>query len=157
MYTLDCDELATVLNRELPEWIRVLESREIPLKFPSISDSIKGIQYLVSFAGLESAALDSFKGLQGCISQFVHKADNYIEINHKSGSSRADLKRWVEEIRLKGTARVEILIKMNGGKSVRLLEVLNAIFNLTDTEKRRISVLKTEVNFGIGPFVPAAH
>ena len=43
---IDCDELSKVLNWELPEWIRVLESKEIPLKFPSISDSIIGIRYM---------------------------------------------------------------------------------------------------------------
>ncbi len=45
--TIDGDEFAKVLNWELPEWIRVLESKEIPLKFPSISDSITGIRYFV--------------------------------------------------------------------------------------------------------------
>ena len=150
---LDCGELSKVLNREFPEWLKVLESGEIPLKFPSISDSIVSISYLVSLAGLELDAFKIAERVQRSLTSFLHKADNYIEVKHKSGSSRIDLKQWVEAVQLKGDTSVEIFIKMSGGKTVRPIEVSKAIFNLTEVEKGRISLLKTGAHFRVGPFI----
>ena len=152
---IDCDELSKVLNWELPEWIRVLESKEIPLKSPSISDSMVGIRYSVWLTGLESDSLKNPEWLQKSITDFVNKVDSHIDVKRKSGFSRVDLKQWVEEIHLKDDTAVEMLVRMTGGKTVRPFEVLKAIFNLTEDEKGTFSVLKTEANFRMEPFVPA--
>ncbi len=85
----------------------------------------------------------------------MNNDDIPLEVKRKSGCSQINLKQWVEEIRLKKDTSVEMLVRMTGGKTVRPFEVLKAIFNLTEDEKGRISVLKTEVNFRIEPFAPA--
>jgi radical SAM family uncharacterized protein/radical SAM-linked protein len=150
--TPDCDGLLKVLNWELPEWLRVIESDEIPLKFPSISDSIISVQYRVCLSGLDPDKSKSALRLEQGISAFSRKADNCIKIKHKSGSSLVNLKEWVEDLCLHDDTTVEMLVKMTGGKTVRPFEILQAVFNLTEDEKGKITVLKTDATFRVGPF-----
>jgi radical SAM family uncharacterized protein/radical SAM-linked protein len=149
----DCGELSRVLNCELPEWLAVLESHEIPLKFPSISDSIVSVQYRVYLSDLESDPSKIALCLEQGMGTFSAKADNYIKIKHKSGSSLIDLKEWVEDLCLKDDTTVEMRVKMTGGKTVRPFEILQAVFGLSaEDEKGRIAVLKTDATFRVGPF-----
>ena len=148
----DCAELSKVLNWELPELLRVLESDEIPLKFPSISDSIITVKYRVDLSDLDQDPSNITERLENGISTFSGKADNYIKIKHKSGSSLIDLKEWVEGLCLKDDTTVEMCVKMSGGKTVRPFEILQAVFGLTEEEKGKSGVLKTDATFKVGPF-----
>jgi radical SAM family uncharacterized protein/radical SAM-linked protein len=148
----DCAELSKVLNQELPEWLRVLESDEIPLKFPSISDSIIAVKYRVYLSDLDPDPSKIALRLDEGISTFLRKTDNYIKIKHKSGSSLVDLKEWVEDLSLKDDTTLEMLVKMTGGKTVRPFEILQAVFGLTEEEKGKSAILKTDALFRVGPF-----
>jgi radical SAM-linked protein len=148
-------ELAKVLNFELPEWLRVLESDEIPLKFPSISDSIIGVKYRVDLSNLDPDPSKITLRLEEGIRTFSRKADNYLKIKHKSGSSLVDLKEWIEDLSLRDNTTVEMLVKMKGGKTVRPFEILQAVFGLTEDEKGKSGVLKTDAAFRVGPFQSA--
>jgi len=148
----DCGELLKVLNWELPPWLRVLYSDEIPLKFPSISDSITSLEYRVDLTDLDPDPSKIAGRLGEGIRTFSRKADNRIEIKHKSGSSLIDLKEWVEDLCLKDDNTVEMRVKMRGGRTVRPFEILQAVFGLTEDEKGKIAVLKTDVRFRVGPF-----
>jgi hypothetical protein len=130
----------------------VLESDEIPLKFPSISDSIISVKYRVYLSGLDPDPAKIALRLDEGISTFLRKADNYLKIKHKSGSSLVDLKEWVEDLSLKDNTTLEMLVKMTGGKTVRPFEVLQAVFGLTEEEKGKSAILKTDAIFRVGPF-----
>jgi radical SAM family uncharacterized protein/radical SAM-linked protein len=149
---VDCCELKRRLNREVPEWLSVLVSKEIPLKFPSISDSIVNIKYLFCLHGFRQ---DYFLGSEDVGKRpraFTTNDTNYLEIKRKSGSSRIDLNQWVEMVQLHDESAVEVIVKMSGGRTVGPYEVLRALLKLKAVEKEKVFVIKTGEQFRIGPF-----
>jgi radical SAM-linked protein len=149
---VDCCELTRLLTREVPEWLRVLKSKEIPLKFPSISDSIIGITYVFSLKGLLEDHFPGSEDLGKRLHAFTSNDTNYLDIKRKSGSSRIDLNQWIEKVHLDDETALEVIIKMSGGKTVGPYEVLRAILELKALEKEKVLVIKTGERFRLGPF-----
>ena len=143
----DSYELGRVMNHQLPDWLNVLELREIPLKFPSISDTIIGIEYLLSLEGLDTNLISNYKELQNKISSFLEIKEKYMEVKRKSGFVRIDLKSWVDKIQLTGDTSLEMALKMRGGKTVRPYEVLKGVLGLKEDEAKKFSILKNRVHF----------
>jgi radical SAM-linked protein len=149
---VDCCDLTSRLNREVPEWLRVLVAKEIPLKFPSISDSIISSTYVFSLKELlKDHFLDS-GDLDKRLHVFRSNDTNYLEIKRKSGSSRIDLNQWIDRVHLEDETALEVTIKMSGGKTVGPYEVLRAILELKPLEKEKVLVVKTGEEFRVGPF-----
>jgi radical SAM family uncharacterized protein/radical SAM-linked protein len=149
---VDCCDLKSRLNREVPEWLRVLAAQEIPLKFPSISDSIISITYLFSLKGLlKDHFLDS-GDVNRRLRMFTSNDTNFLAIRRKSGSSRIDLNQWIEKVHLEDGTALGVTIKMSGGKTVGPYEVLRAILAVKSLEKEKVLVIKTGEEFRVGPF-----
>jgi radical SAM-linked protein len=153
---VDCCELKNSLNREVPEWLRVLVAKEIPLKFPSISDSIINIKYVFSLKGLGEDQFLGSEDLGKRLHAFTSNDTNYLEIKRKSGSSRIDLNQWIEKVQLDDETALEVIIKMSGGKTVGPYEVLRALLELKSVEREKVFVIKTGEQFRIGPFSDAS-
>jgi radical SAM family uncharacterized protein/radical SAM-linked protein len=151
--TMNSDELAKEMNRQLPEWLKVLELREIPLKFPSISDSIIKIEYSLSLERLGSDFISNSMDLRDKIHAFFEMKERYIEIKRKSGVLRFDLRPWVEEFKLQSDTSLEMVLKQRGEKTVRPYEVLKGVLGLEEDEGRKIPVLKTKVHFKENPLI----
>ena len=143
----DSYELGRVMNHQLPDWLNVLELREIPLKFPSISDTIIGIEYLLSLEGLDTNLISNYKELRNKISSFLEIKEKYMEVKRKSGFVRIDLKSWVDKIQLTGDTSLEMALKMRGGKTVRPYEALRGVLGLKEDEAKKFSILKNRVHF----------
>ncbi len=151
--TVDCCELKRHLNRELPEWLRVLLAKEIPLKFPSISDSIISISYLFSLKGLLEDHFPRSGDLGKRVQAFTGNDTNYLEIKRKSGSYLIDLNQWIGQVNLDDETALAVSIKMRGGKTVGPYEVLRALLELKTVEKEKVGVIKTGEQFSVGPFI----
>jgi len=149
---LDCTGLIGRVNRELPEWLRVRVAKEIPLKFPSISDSMVSIDYRFSVAALVEDHFSSAADLADRLDAFSRNATNYLEIKRKSGNSLIDLNQWLEQVTLKGEAEVAVRVKMSGGKTVGPYEVLRALLHIKALPKEKVLVTKTGERFRVGPF-----
>lgn len=150
--SIDCCELKRRLNREMPEWLNVLVVKEIPLKFPPISDSITTISYLFL---LKEQGRNSFPGAEDVgkrLEAFSANPANYLHIKRKSGTCLIDLNEWVEKIELHDGNTFEVTVKMSGGKTVGPYEVVRALLNLESVEKEKVLVIKTGQSFRTGPF-----
>ena len=146
----DILELTRKMSHQLPNWFKVLELREIPLKFPSISDSINKIEYSLSLEDLGEIFLSNSKELHDRIHAFLEMEEKYMEVKRKSGVVRIDLKSWVEKLKLTSDISLEMALRMREGKTVRPHDVLKAVLGLKEDEERKVSVLKTRVNFKTG-------
>lgn len=149
---INSDELMRSMNRQLPDWLKVLELREIPLKFPSISDSITKIEYSLFLKGLKDNFVCNFKELDDKLHAFFEMKERYIDVKQKSGISKIDLKPWVEKLQLKDGTSLEMVLKMRGGKTVRPYDVLKGVLGLEEDKGRKIPVVKTKVHFKMGTF-----
>jgi len=146
----DILELTRKMSHQLPNWFKVLELREIPLKFPSISDSINKIEYSLSLEDLGEIFLSNSKELHDRIHAFLEMEEKYMEVKRKSGVVRIDLKPWVEKLKFTSDISLEMALRMRGGKTVRPHDVLKAVLGLKEDEERKVSVLKTRVHFKTG-------
>ena len=148
-------ELTRVMNRQLPHWLKVLDSREIPLKFPSISDSIKKIEYTLSLEGWGTYFISNSKELNDKIDAFFEVRERSLEVKRKSGTLRIDLRSWVEELQLMSDNSLVMVLKMRGERTVRPYEVLKGVLGLDENEGKKVSVVKTRVHFKENPIVVA--
>jgi len=146
---IDSYELTRMMNRQLPNWLEVLESREIHLKFPSISDNITKIEYSLSLKGLGSDFISDSQELNDKINTFFKMKERFIEVKRKSGALKIDLRSWVEKLQLKSDTSLEMVLEMRGEKTVRPYEVLKGVLGLEEDEIRKVSVVKTKVCFKV--------
>ena len=149
---IDSCELLRKMNCQLPNGLKLLDLREIPLKFPSISDSITGNEYAITLEGVWLDLIKDSQELNNKIRTFFETKEKYIEVKRKSGVLRIDLRQWVEKLQLKGDTSIEMVIKMRGGRAVKPYDVLKGVLGLREDEGGGISVLKTGVHFKTGPF-----
>ena len=140
-------ELERVMSHQLPDWLKVLELKEIPLNFPSISDTIVKIEYVLSLEGLGANLISNYEDLRDKVNSYLTLKEKYIKVKRKSGYESIDLKSWVDKIQFIGNTSLEIALKLRGGKTIRIYDVLKGILGLKDDEEKRISVLKTKVHF----------
>jgi radical SAM family uncharacterized protein/radical SAM-linked protein len=143
-------ELVKEISRQLPNGFKILDLREIPLKFPSISDSIDKIEYSLSLEGPGSGFLKNSQDLRDKIRNFLKTKEKHIEVKRKSGVLRIDLREWVERLQLKDDTSLEMVLKMRGGRTVRPYEVLKGVLGLKEDEGKKVPVLKTGVHFKAG-------
>ena len=148
---IDSCELLRKMNCQLPNGLKLLDLREIPLKFPSISDSITEIEYSITLEGVWLDLIKDSQELSNKIRTFFKTKEKYIEVKRKSGVLRIDLRQWVEKLQLTGDTSIEMVIKMRGGRAVKPYDVLKGVLGLREDEGG-ISVLKTGVHFKTGPF-----
>jgi len=128
----DILELTRKMSHQLPNWFKVLELREIPLKFPSISDSMNKIEYSLSLEDLGEIFISNSKELHDRIHAFLEMEEKYMEVKRKSGVVRIDLKSWVEKLKLTSDISLEMALRMRGGKTVRPHDVLKAVLGLKE-------------------------
>lgn len=147
---VDSNELTMVMNRQLPDGLKVLEFKEIPLKFHSISDSITKVEYSLSLEGREADFICNSKELSDKIRTFFEMEERYIEVRRKSGVEKIDLRSWVERLQLKSDNSLEMVLKMRKGKTVRPYEVLRGVLGLEEDKGRKVSVVKNKVYFKAG-------
>ena len=145
--TIDTYKLKQEINQQLPEWIKILETNEIPLKFPSISDMIAKIEYSLPIDRLGEGLLNNPGGLLDKIRAFLELEERYVEVKRKSGAIKVDIRPWVERLELKNDASLEMVVKTQGEKSVRPFEVIKGVLGLEECGQEGISVMKTRIYF----------
>ena len=145
-------KLLRKINGQLPSGLKLIDLREIPLKFPSIPDSISAIEYSLSLAEVWSDLIKDSQELSSKFRTFLKTKEKYIEVKRKSGILRIDLRQWVEGLQPKGDASIQMIVKMRGGRTVKPYDVLKGVLGLKGDEVGKISILKTGVRFTTLPF-----
>jgi radical SAM family uncharacterized protein/radical SAM-linked protein len=152
MGSCDREKTASSLNRTLPEWIKIREIWEIPLKSSALSDSIAAVSYAMDVGECAGSFCQHATALKNIIDQFHEAASRTVAVRTKKGMVHIDLKQWVESMTLRGGAVLEMVVKMSGSKTIRPSEVLKAVFGLSDGDVHRADVKKIGVRFRREPF-----
>jgi radical SAM family uncharacterized protein/radical SAM-linked protein len=121
------------LNFQLPEGLRVLDCR---LAGPK---SLRSVPAEVSYLITKKDGFFDEKELKGFMSssELVYK-----KTNRKGKTRELDLKDLVSNIELVAPDRLQMTLRNEPGKTVRPLEVMGCIFNLSGMELKQAEVIK---------------
>jgi len=145
-------EIMSSLNRTLPDWIRIREVQEIPLKCSALSDSISAVSFVMQVGECTDAFLKQANVLKDRIDSFNEEVSRPVAVRTKKGMVHVDLKQWVESITLKDGTALEVIVKMSGSKTIRPSDILKAVLGLSEDELHRAHVKKSGVRFNRAPF-----
>ncbi|MBI5967408.1 MAG: TIGR03960 family B12-binding radical SAM protein [Deltaproteobacteria bacterium] len=132
------EEADSRLNSALPIGIKILKTHEIPLKFPSISDNIKKILYVVRFA-------DSERPPKEIGDRFLK--EERVPVFWPKKNKFLDLKEAVESLCFEDERGLKIVIRYREGGLLRPEEALDFIFGWAEGERPSIRVEKLQVEF----------
>ncbi len=141
---MPAEEIILRMNQALSPGVRFLETKEIPLKSPSIFDSIISNLYSVRF--LETEGLAKQKDFISAERKILPQQDPGIE----SFDTKGLVERigWVEE------GVLEIRIRSGEGTSSRPDRVLDGIFGWVEERRPKMTIRKIQAEFrGSDPWV----
>jgi len=135
------DDLKKSLAQALPPGIEILETKEISLKAPSISQMITLMEY-------EAAAAEG-TGIftQEKIDRFKDRQSFVIVQKREKGDRSLDLKQKIKFLELVSENKVKFGLTNTGGPSAKPQEVISAVFGLGDEELARLRLCRTGVRF----------
>jgi radical SAM-linked protein len=136
--TLQPEEATARLNAALPCGVTILGTREIPLKSPSIFDSIITILYSIKLS--ESGRLERDK-----VNRFL--ADPLYPVFWRKKKKDIDLKRFVESFVVADECTVKLGMHVTQDGTLRPEEALDLIFGWAEGERPPVSVQKIQVRF----------
>ncbi len=121
------------LNCALPEGIRIIESRSIPKKAPSLSGSISRYVYLVTAPEHRSRDLGSR------ISELMDRAEVIVEKDGK----RKDIRPGIEMITRKGPALLEVILRDRDQVKPRIQDVIEQLFGIAQEDALLFVIKRT--------------
>jgi radical SAM-linked protein len=134
----DQRKIAQILNTTLPEGIRILEFRIIPLNTPSLSNSICRYVYEVDIPSPYAL------GVEASIRSFLSQPAVMVEKNGKW----KDIKPAIESITpvMDSThTKVEIVLQNKHGISARLHDIIENLFSVGPEESALFTIRRTAV------------
>lgn len=114
----DLQESTRALNDSLPQGIRIVRSRIVPKKAPSLSGSISRYIYEVAVPAAQGAGLD------GRIQAFLELGTVVVE---KDGKEK-DIRPGIESIAVKGPGLIEVVIQDSEKAKPRIQDVVEKLF-----------------------------
>jgi radical SAM family uncharacterized protein/radical SAM-linked protein len=128
-----CDEVVRRMNQELPEGLLINDCQLVKDKQALRVSDVDAYRVVLQEGEFNQQRLD----------QFLECQSMEIHYTTKKGVSKSmDLKNAVLSIDLVEPNRLQLSIRNHGGKRIRPAMVLQRVFNLTDDQIRRASVIK---------------
>jgi len=132
------NEMMPRLNRVLPPGVQISETKEIPLKSPSISDNICNIKYLIKIQG-------SWPGDKENLEQFL-QADHY-EVFWEKKNRKIDLKQYIESVSIADGQTFLVVMPLRKDANLRPEEALAHILRYIEPNRPRMEPQKVAVQF----------
>lgn len=128
------------IDQHLPDGMRIVEMRELASSDAAIDEAISSSEYVVGLDG----AIDSIGGL---VDDFLG-ADDSVMFTRVRGkrSKEVDLRPYVSELAILNDDMIRIGID-NIKPGLKPLEVVGAILNLDEEERRRVRIRKVAVEW----------
>jgi len=133
------------LNKELPQGIRILSGREISLKNPAISDSLEEVSYSILGKGQSVFQKSSYDTIKKSIDAFLSQRSFPIQKHRKGKETTVDIRPMVKNLFLGKDKTVEVTLQFPEAQSIRLSEILGAIWNISEADFRNLRIVKTRI------------
>jgi radical SAM family uncharacterized protein/radical SAM-linked protein len=136
------EEIKERLNRTLPEGIKIMEVRELPLSLPSTSP-LHRVTYWIPLDHLMTK-----EDLYSMIQKVWEKEEFFIIQKRKGKKRRLNLLPLIEKMEVKedrgGEFGLLLILRSSGGKMAKPYEVLEAVLGLKGEALARCNVIKLE-------------
>jgi radical SAM family uncharacterized protein/radical SAM-linked protein len=133
------------LNNELPQGMRILSGTEISLKNPAISDSLEEVCYSISGNGQSFIQKSSYEDLKRNINGFLARENFPAQKQRKGKKTTVDIRPMVKNLFLGTDKTVEVILRFPEADSIRLGEILGAIWDISEADFRNLRIAKTSV------------
>lgn len=134
----ECKDIRKVLNRYLPDGLKVTESEKIEKDTPSVYSSVKGFIYVINFEGAIPEKVR--KKITDILSR-----DNFPikrTYSKKKGTKTINARKFLGNVKIEDNSiYVEIIV--DNGKTLRIDELLNML----DVKIEDVSIHRKEVLF----------
>jgi radical SAM family uncharacterized protein/radical SAM-linked protein len=146
------------LNRQLPKGLKVLQIEEIPLNASSLIDTIEYLEYEIIQAQKQYGPDE----IQIKIDAFMSSAEVFINKETKKGTKPLDIRPLIHEIKIKdirsGQLNLLLLLAMNNGQGVKPDLAIRKIFDLSETETKKLNIKRLNIKLKQGKeLFPAIH
>jgi radical SAM-linked protein len=126
-------ELVTKLNGQLPDPIRITMAE--PLNAGQGSAKIKESRFLVTLNGARPSAEN--------VDRFLNEERVPVAKQGKRGQVMVDARPMIKSIEILATGEVDMLMAHAEGPELKPLDLLKAVFGLTESQVRSARVIKT--------------
>lgn len=137
-------EIVDLLNKHLPEGLKVTGCEFIPLKLPSLSAMMKAQKYSIFMKNNPSGINIDQGRIESIIAEVLSTESFNVHLERKKKVKNLDLKLLLEELYLSEDLTVNLKLKNKEGGSIKPHEVVENIFNLSHKEASLIPILKTK-------------
>jgi len=139
------EELCALLDRELPQGIRIRSSKEIPLKMLAISDSLYETSYRVRGETEQVFGRCSISEANAVVEDFFRRTSYPLTRIRNGKQSIVDLRHVLKQITIVDDREVSLVVTIVPGMNVRPAEIMTALFGLSDVECLNLDITKTEM------------
>jgi radical SAM family uncharacterized protein/radical SAM-linked protein len=148
------DSVGAALDQELPDGMRIIAAKTIPLRSPSIASLITAFRYHVDVAGLINS--DGDAPLRQCIAAF-HGARDVPLVKCAKGKRRTvNAHDFVADLQLRAPATLDATILHGTAGSLRPTDLLATILHLDVGRARTLPVCKVDTIMHLDPLSSSA-
>ena len=133
------------LNQELPQGLRILSGKEIPLQTPAISDNLLEISYSIQYDSAALLSHYSFGELRRIFAEFTRKMNFFITKQHKGKKQSFDIRSAVKELTFSDEKTIEFTLWPSQSHGVKPDEIIGTILTIPENDFKNLPVCKTRV------------
>ncbi|MGC8833165.1 MAG: TIGR03960 family B12-binding radical SAM protein, partial [Armatimonadota bacterium] len=131
------------VNAVLPEGLRIVDAKEVPMNSESIMSQLCAERYRVE---VEEGFMP-YERVASAVETFKSRSEVLVEREGKGGIRTVDVRPMVKDIKVlseDGHTEIEMFLQDYGGNKVKVHEVLSAVLGVREEESRRLKVRKLE-------------
>ena len=129
-----------------PSICAIIDAFVIPLKSSSITNSVETEIYIVK---ADPKAIPA-GSMADVIAKFIKAKEWIIVKRTKKGEKKIDLKKEISNLKVNSGGNIEMDIAALGGRRVKPAEAIAGIWNLDETQKKNLDIMKSETIFIAG-------
>jgi len=133
----ECKDIEKILNKYLPDGLKVIESVEIEKGSPSVYSSVKGFIYVINFEGKVP------EKVRRKLTDILSRHNFPIERTYtkKKGTKIINARKFLGDVKIEDNS-IHIELRVDGGRTLRMDELLDMLnIKIEDVDIHRKEVL----------------
>ena len=143
---ISAEDFMESIRAAAPSICAIKDAFVIPLKSSSITNSVETEIYIVK----ADPNVISAKSMGEVIAKFIEAKEWIIVKRTKKGEKKIDLKKELTGLKVNSSGDIEMDIAALGGRKVKPAEAIAGIWNLDESQKKDLDIMKSETIFIAG-------
>lgn len=143
---ISAEDFMESLRAKAPAICAIKDAFVIPLKSLSITNSVETEVYIFK----ADPTLIPAETMDEVLAKFIEAKEWIIVKRTKKGEKKIDLKKELTNLKVNSSGDIEMDIAALGGRKVKPAEAIAGIWNLDETQKKDLDIMKSETIFKAG-------